>query len=95
MAKRGIQESNFTFSQDYNDKFVVHKTRMPIIKCGCGFEILVLPDLKEMNCAIKNHVGEHKKARSERLTEYLTEQVLIMASKMKLVCADNHEFSIF
>jgi hypothetical protein len=80
MAKRVIQESNFIFSKDHNDKFVAHKTHMPIIKCGCGFEILVVPDLKAMNRAIKNHVAEHNKSSSEKWTDFLTEQTLIMAS---------------
>ena len=82
MAKRGIQESNFIFSKDHNDKFVAHKTRMPIIKCGCGFEILVVPDLKAMKRAIKNHAAQHKKVSSEKLTDFLTEQTLIVTSKI-------------
>jgi len=92
MTKKGIQESNFIFNQDRNDKFVAHKKCRPIIRCACGFEILVLPDLKAMNRAIKNHVTEHKQAGDGRkrisafdsLTEFLTEQVLIVASKMNL-----------
>ena len=82
MKKKSIQESNFIFSEDHNDKFAALKKRMPIIKCGCGFEILVVPDLKAMNRAIKNHVANHKKASdgSERLTAFLTEQVLIVAA---------------
>ena len=80
MSKRGIQESNYTFSKDRNGKFVAQKTSMPIVKCGCGFEILVVPDLKAMNRAIKNHVAEHNKSSSEKLTDFLTEQVLTMAS---------------
>jgi hypothetical protein len=82
MSKKGIQESNFTFSKDRTSKFGTHKTRMPIIKCVCGFEILVVPDLKAINRAIRNHVANHKKASigSERLTAFLTEQVLIVAA---------------
>lgn len=57
---------------------------MPVIRCVCGSEILVVPDLKAMYLAIKNHVVEHKKNfdTSERLTEFLTEQVIIVANKM-------------
>ena len=88
MKKKGIQESNFIFSKDHNDKFVAHKTRMPIVKCGCGFEILVVPDLKAMNRAIKNHVAEHKQVDyallTDSLEEFLTEQILTAASKMSL-----------
>jgi len=82
MSKKGIQESNFIFSNDRTGKFVAHKTRMPTVKCVCGFEILVVPDLKAMDRAIKNHVAEHKKAIGvpKSLTEFLTEQVLIVAA---------------
>jgi len=30
------------------------------MKCVCGFEILILPDLKAMNQVIEKHVLEHK-----------------------------------
>jgi hypothetical protein len=81
MSKKGNQESNFTYSQSHNGKFVAHKG-MPITKCSCGFEILVVPDLKAMNRAIKNHVAKHKKSSSEKLTTFLTEQILISIENM-------------
>jgi hypothetical protein len=82
LAKKGIQESNFIFTKKRTSKFEAHKTRMPIIRCVCGFKILVVPDLKAMNRAIKNHVAEHKKAIGgpKSLTEFLTEQVLTLAA---------------
>ena len=57
---------------------------MPIVTCICDSEILVLPDLKAMNIAIRNHVAKHKRAcvGPERLAEFLTTQVLILASKI-------------
>ena len=82
MAKKGIQESNFIFSDDRTGKFGAHKTRMSIFKCVCGFKILVVPDLKAMNRAIKNHALKHKKACSKKSTDFLTEQVLIVASNL-------------
>lgn len=36
------------------------KRKMPIIKCSCGAEILVLPDIKAMDRAINRHASEHK-----------------------------------
>ena len=36
------------------------KSRLPIIKCECGYEILLLPDLKAMEQAVENHLLEHK-----------------------------------
>ena len=83
MTKKGIQESNSIFGKDTADKCEVHKMRMPIIKCACGSEILVVPDVKAMNRAIKNHVTKHKKTCSKRLTDFLTEKVLIAASQIK------------
>lgn len=85
MTKKSFQEINFS-SQDSTSKSVVRKNRMPIVRCVCGFEILVVPDLKAMNVAINKHVAEHKKVcdDSKNLTEFLTEQVLIVAGKMKL-----------
>jgi hypothetical protein len=41
----------------------VHKNSssgLPVIKCKCGFEILVLSDLKAMSQAIDKHILEHK-----------------------------------
>ena len=84
MAKKVIQGSNLTFSQDRTDKLEDHKTRMPIIRCVCGFEILVVPDLKAMNRAIKNHVAKHNKSSLERLENFLAEQVLIVAANCQL-----------
>lgn len=85
MAKN-VQEINLTNGQGRKSRFISKKERMPIISCVCGFEILVVPDLKAMDRAIKNHAAEHKKANtgSKRLTEFLTEQVLIVASKINL-----------
>jgi len=37
------------------------RERLPIIKCECGTEILLLPDLKAMDRAIYAHVTEHRK----------------------------------
>jgi hypothetical protein len=34
--------------------------RLPIITCACGYEILILPDVKIMSQAIEKHVLEHK-----------------------------------
>jgi len=86
MAKN--QEFNFTSIQDDNSKFAKNKKGMPTIRCVCGLRILVIPDLKAMNRAIKNHISEHKKAdyglAFDSLEEFLTEQILMLASKMNL-----------
>ena len=88
MTKKAIQESNFIFPKNRNGKFVAHRTPTPIIKCVCGFKILVIPDLKAMNRAIKNHIAEHKQVDyalvPDYLEEFLTEQILTATSKMSL-----------
>lgn len=66
---------------------------MRTAKCVCGSEILVLPDLKAMKRAIKNHVAEHKQARDgsdrlDSLEEFLTEQILMVASEINVPNAD-------
>jgi hypothetical protein len=38
--------------------------QLPIIRCDCGAEILVVPDLQAMNRAIKTHVAWHRKERN-------------------------------
>jgi len=83
MARKSIQEINFFPSQNRQRKVAVHKKRMSIARCPCGFEILVLPDLKAMNLAVNKHLAEHKKAHDDS-AERLIEQVLIVASKMNL-----------
>ncbi len=46
---------------------------LPIIKCECGYEILLIPDLVAMGNAIEKHVLEHK--ANFALTHKATEAV--------------------
>ena len=82
------QEINFASGQDSKSKSAKYQKSMPTIRCVCGFRILVVPDLKAMNRAIKNHVAEHKQAdyglEFDSLEEFLTEQILKVANKMDL-----------
>ena len=48
------------------------KERLPLIKCECGVEILLVPDLEAMNRAIKAHVTEHKKKESNTKKNVVT-----------------------
>lgn len=88
MKKKNYQAINFTSGKDRKGKSPIHKKGMPIIRCLCGTRILVVPDLKAMNCAIKNHINEHSQANygvvSDSLEEFLTEQILFEASEMNL-----------
>ena len=53
------------------------KQKMPIYKCPCGINILIVPDLQEMTKAIKAHLTEHKKLTGEHLTEETLTQEII------------------
>ena len=70
--------SNFSF-----------KNNLKTIKCECGLEILLIPDLAEMGRAIELHANEHqKKAQTakegkeifNRIQDLLLKQVLEKAA---------------
>jgi hypothetical protein len=71
-------------------KNIDNKEGVPVIKCYCGVEILLVPNVKSMSEAIEAHVEKHRKkgkdpkeaeAETERIREYLIMQVLDKASK--------------
>jgi hypothetical protein len=82
------QEINFASGQQRKSKSAKYHNGMPTIRCLCGLKILIVPDLKAMNRAIRNHLAEHKQAdyglAIDSLEEFLTEQILMAASKMNL-----------
>ena len=43
--------------------------KMPVFSCSCGAKILIIPDLPEMNKAIRNHIIEHRKLSGQTLSE--------------------------
>ena len=63
MPKRAIHEFNYPVRQGPSAKpsagGEVSRKGMPTIRCVCGAEMLVIPDLNAMNRAIENHVAEH------------------------------------
>jgi hypothetical protein len=87
VTKKSSEGTKFSFNHSRQKKITVQKRHMPIVRCICGSEILVVPDLKAMNIAIDNHVTTKHKTMlddSERLSEILAEQVLIVATT--LIC---------
>jgi|GEM_PF-3352275 len=53
------------------------KRKMPVFTCSCGTEILIVPDLKQMDKAIKTHENEHRRLTGKRITqEIITQQIL-------------------
>jgi 2-keto-4-pentenoate hydratase len=68
----------------------IHRSR-DSIKCECGAEIVILPDLRAMGDAIEVHVALHLQklkapacttAEAERLQDALIAQVFIIASEL-------------
>ena len=62
----------------------------PMIKCSCGFEILLVPNVKVMSEAVEAHVAEHQQkikdpkaaeAEAERIRDDLIMQVFEKASQ--------------
>jgi hypothetical protein len=60
------------------------KERLPVIKCECGAEILLVPDLQAMNRAIKAHVTEHKKKESNVKNIITSSNISQMLSQLSL-----------
>jgi hypothetical protein len=58
-----------------------------IIVCQCGVQILLMPDVKEMNLVLEMHMNEHKKnyqisdVKAEAILDDLIAQVLIKISQ--------------
>ena len=51
--------------------------RMPMFKCSCGANILIVPDLPEMDKAIQAHIIEHKKMTGQRLKENIIIELIL------------------
>jgi hypothetical protein len=71
-----------------NKKKTRFQRRMDTIKCECGEEILILPDVKATSEAIESHIALHlegvkgpmcKTANAERLRDFLIIQALRIA----------------
>ena len=73
-----------------SNKNIGSRKGLPVIKCSCGFEILLVPDVKVMSKAIEAHAEKHQqkvkdakasKAEAERISDYLIAQVFEKASR--------------
>jgi hypothetical protein len=47
------------------EKNLMEKKAGPLIRCECGFEILLVPDLKMMAKAIEVHAAKHGKREKD------------------------------
>jgi hypothetical protein len=81
-----------------SDKTKEHslKNSLPLLKCKCGHEILILPDLKTMGRVIEEHAMEHKKKyaltqeEADAVQDNLIAQALMIISKIIPSSTDIH-----
>lgn len=62
-----------------------HSASLPTIKCTCGEQILVIPDLCAMNRAIENHAAKHRRkglSDGKESKELLIKQLLKVTSEL-------------
>ena len=65
------------FKEQFNDEIAINSgeclfSKMQIFHCSCGDDILIVPDIKAMNAALRNHLTRHN-------GQLLTEQNLVEA----------------
>ena len=57
------------------------RSKRPVIKCECGVEILLVPDLKEMSLVVQRHAQMHKEAienpAEAEITYHIIEKSLV------------------
>jgi len=59
------------------------ENRFPMIKCECGEEILLLPDLTEMGKVIKEHAQKHAEKIENPKEAKLTYQIIELSLTAK------------
>ena len=64
------------------------KNNLLLLKCQCGHEILLLPDLKTMGKAIEEHAMDHKNKYALTQKEADAIQDNLIAQAFKLASAD-------
>jgi hypothetical protein len=78
------------FTENNSKKGPNGKKALRLIRCECGFEILLVPDLATMARAIEDHARKHGQKEKdaakaafeeERIIDNLTSQTLSIASE--------------
>ena len=59
---------------DRKFKILASRFKKSTITCRCGAQILLVPDLKEMNASLENHVNTHKK--KDKISDVEAEAIL-------------------
>ena len=79
-----MSKKNLSFKEQHNAEMTITTeeylpSKMQIFHCSCGEDILIVPDVKAMNTALKNHLTRH---RGQLLTEQtLVEEMLKQIAK--------------
>lgn len=86
-------EPAYAIEEDKNTQlYKLLKEPLPHITCNCGKEILLVPDIRAMDLAIKDHVAEHSKKRrnvqkkvntSGNISQLLSQLALTKISEIK------------
>ena len=77
MSKRTQNFKGTCQNEPVIDSEVFFHSKMHIFHCSCGEDILIVPTVKAMNTALRNHITRHP-------GQFLTEQVLVEAM-LKLI----------
>ncbi len=61
------------------------KRKMPIYRCSCGVDLLIVPDIPNMVLAIRAHLIEHQVITGKWLTEArLTKEIISCLSDQQI-----------
>ena len=71
---RNQENRSFEDLENNTDKVF---SKMPVYRCSCGIEILIIPDLRVMVKAIMKHLTEHKELTGKPLTEEILMQEIV------------------
>lgn len=71
-------------SKNIDGALTLERSCFVVIKCSCGAEILLVPDIKAMSEAIETHVVEHQKMfiLSDKEVEGIREELIVKTFKV-------------
>jgi hypothetical protein len=60
-----MSKKNLSFSEEYNGEMAIATkeklpSKMQIFHCSCNEDILIVPDIKAMSAALRNHLTRHR-----------------------------------
>jgi hypothetical protein len=79
-------------SNNTDGALTLGRSCLVVVKCSCGAEILLVPDVAAMGAAIERHVVEHKRQfglsdkQAEGIRDLLIIQTFELAAKNCVLC---------